>query len=120
MNVIKFESQKSKRKKKEDAEPEEKREFVLPRARSRSRDRQPAPSHGTHGRSAEDLEKLHKAGFVMTGARSARITMIREHQAKAAEAQSLADRLEKRAQREDDIIDHFRSLLKNSSTLPPP
>lgn len=123
---VKFKSRKSRHVISLDEEPE-RATFTLPglRQRSRSRDRLEQTrqlKRGEQGKSIEELEKLEKAGFVMTGTRSARINMIREHQARDAEADSLTNRLQEKGKREDALIDHFRSLLQQdkSSTISRP
>jgi hypothetical protein len=71
---------------------------------------------GEFGKDPEQLALLEKSGFVMSGARSARIAMIRE--LKSAETPTedqrraeLLKKMEEKEAREDAIVEGFRELL---------
>lgn len=83
----------------------------LPVIRERSRSPVRQIRRGEQGKSLDEIQKMEKAGFVMSGSRNARLNLLREQQAAEAEKNNVAKRLEQQAKKEDLIVDHFRQLL---------
>jgi hypothetical protein len=79
-------------------------------ARSRSRSPVRQIRRGEQGKSIEEIKKMEKAGFVMSGSRR------RQPEAPpVSEKEVAAKRLEERAKKEELLIDHFRQLvIKNN------
>lgn len=72
---------------------------------------------GEFGKDPEQLAQLEKSGFVMSGARSNRIAMIREiKQAEVVTEEQQKEltvaRMKEREEREDALIEGFRELLR--------
>jgi hypothetical protein len=82
----------------------------VPRSRSRSPVRQ--IRRGEQGKSIDEIKKMEKAGFVMSGSRR------RQPEAPPLnEKEVAAKRLEERAKKEELLMDHFRQLvLKKQNT----
>lgn len=96
--------------------------FVPERPRSRSRERGTSPEQllirplrkGEQGKSPEEIAKFQQAGFVMSGSRSSRMNAMR-----ALKEESVVDpgaKVVERANREEDIVAHFRDLWKSRNS----
>ena len=71
---------------------------------------------GEVGKDMQEVVKLESSGFVMTGSRNSRLTMLRE--LKEAETvtedqrrEELMEMMKNRAEKEDELIANFRALL---------
>ena len=71
---------------------------------------------GEVGKDMQEVVKLESSGFVMTGSRNSRLTMLREM--KEAETvtedqrrEELMEKMKNRAEKEDELIANFRALL---------
>ena len=85
----------------------------LPTIRVRPRSRSPVRQirRGEQGKSLDEIQKMEKAGFVMSVSRNSRLNLLREQQAAEAEKNNVAKRIEEKAKKEELIVDHFRQLL---------
>lgn len=76
---------------------------------TRSRSRSPVRQirRGEQGKSLDDIKKMEKAGFVMSGSR-------RRQQAEVAppsEKELATKRIEEKSKKEELLMDHFRKLI---------
>jgi hypothetical protein len=82
---------------------------IKPRSRSRSPVRQ--IRRGEQGKSIDEIKKMEKAGFVMSGSRNSRLNLLREQQEAEADRNNVTKRIEQTAKKEELIVNHFRKLL---------
>lgn len=83
-------------------------------------DNKRVPRRGEVGYTPDDIDKFEEAGFVMSGNRHKRMTAVRirkENQVASYEEQrkAIAEALQEKAKKENQIIANFRELLQRKT-----